>query len=194
MTLDGEIRLTNSRLRNSGQVQKRRACSLNWYGRSPERRPLCGGRLFIRLRSPLRQSRQSTSPPLAARASPTNSALSTRSRVDTRFDPPRIIGTDRANGRVSPHVKRRQVHRRGRHWFADARLRGHPRRSWPRSEKSRDASPCSTKEGKVVKQLGHNKNPKEVGTNRTPKSAWRTGFVTAPTWRGIQRIRRRNSR
>jgi hypothetical protein len=36
------------------------------------------------------------------------------------------------------------------------------------------------KSGKVVKQLGHNKNAKEVGTNRTPKSAWRTGFVTAP--------------
>jgi len=99
--------------------------------------------------------------------------------VDTRFDPPRIIGTDRANGRVV-------------HMSNDGKLIGEVatgllmpacvaiQGDLAAIGEIKGRVTLLDKSGKVVKQLGHNKNPKEVGTNRTPKSAWRTGFVTAP--------------
>ncbi len=99
--------------------------------------------------------------------------------VDTRFDPPRIIGTDRANGRVV-------------HMSTDGKFIGevatgllmpacvaiHGDLAAIGEIKGRIT--LLDKDGKVAKQLGSNDQPKEVGTNRTPKSVWRTGIVTAP--------------
>ena len=99
--------------------------------------------------------------------------------MDTRFDPPRIIGTDRANGRVV-------------HMSTDGKFLGevatglmmpacvaiHGELAAIGEIKGRVT--LLDKAGKVAKQLGYNDQPKEVGTNRTPKSVWRTGIVTAP--------------
>ncbi len=99
--------------------------------------------------------------------------------VDTRFDPPRIIGTDRANGRV--------VHMSTEGKFIGEVTTGllmpacvaiHGDLAAVGEIKGRVT--LLDKEGKVAKQLGYNDKPKEVGTNRTPKSVWRTGIVTAP--------------
>jgi hypothetical protein len=99
--------------------------------------------------------------------------------VDTRFDPPRIIGTDRANGRVvhmSNDGKFIGEVTTGLLMPACVAIQG----DLAAIGEIKGRVTLLDKSGKVVKQLGHNKNPKEVGTNRTPKSAWRTGFVTAP--------------
>ena len=99
--------------------------------------------------------------------------------VDTRFNPPRIIGTDRANGRVihmSNDGKFIGVVADGLLMPACVAIHG----DLAAIGEIKGRVTLLDKSGKVVKQLGHNKNPKEVGTNRTPRSAWRTGFVTAP--------------
>ena len=99
--------------------------------------------------------------------------------VDTRFSPPRIIGTDRANGRVV-------------HMSTDGKFIGevatgllmpacvaiHGDLAAIGEIKGRVT--LLDKDGNVANQLGYNDRPNEVGTNRTPKSVWRTGIVTAP--------------
>jgi len=99
--------------------------------------------------------------------------------VDTRFDPPRIIGTDRANGRV--------VHMSTDGKFIGEIVTGlmmpacvaiHGDLAAIGEIKGRVT--LLDKAGKKAKQLGYNSNPKEVGTNRTPRQSWRTGIVTAP--------------
>jgi hypothetical protein len=99
--------------------------------------------------------------------------------IDTRFQPPRIIGVDRANGRVV-------------HLSLDGELLG---------EVAKDlllpAAVCIhgdlavigeikgritllDKAGKIVAQFGQSDRPEESGTNRTEPDKWRTGIVTAP--------------
>lgn len=99
--------------------------------------------------------------------------------IDTRFDPPRIIGVDRANGRVI-------------HLSLDGEMLG---------EVAKDlllpAAVCIyqdiavigeikgritllEKSGKIVAQFGQSDRPEESGTNKTEPDKWRTGIVTAP--------------
>jgi hypothetical protein len=99
--------------------------------------------------------------------------------IDTRFNPPRIIGCDRANGRVV-------------HMSLDGELLG---------EVAKDlllpAAVCISgdlavvgeikgrvtvldKANKIVAQFGANDHADEVGTNKTPPDKWRPGIVTAP--------------
>ena len=99
--------------------------------------------------------------------------------VDTRFDPPRIIGTDRANGRVvhmSTDGKFIGVVATGLMMPACVAIHG----DLAAIGEIKGRVTLLDKSGKKAKQLGHNSNPKEVGTNRTPRSSWRTGIVTAP--------------
>lgn len=99
--------------------------------------------------------------------------------VDTRFDPPRIIGVDRANGRVV-------------HMSMDGELLGiiakdlllpaavaiHGDLAMIGEIKGRIT--LLDKSGKIVTQFGQSDRPEESGTNKTEPDKWRVGIVTAP--------------
>lgn len=99
--------------------------------------------------------------------------------VDTRFTPARIIGVDRANGRVV-------------HMSMDGEFLGvvakdllmpaavviHGDHAIIGEIKGRVT--ILDKEGKIVSQFGANDKADEVGTNKTEPTKWRTGIVTAP--------------
>jgi len=99
--------------------------------------------------------------------------------IDTRFSPPRIIGCDRANGRVI-------------HMSLDGEFLGvvasdlmlpaavtiHGDLAIVGEIKGRVTA--LDKSGKVASRLGANENADEIGTNKTEPDKWRTGFVTAP--------------
>lgn len=99
--------------------------------------------------------------------------------IDTRFDPPRIIGVDRANGRVV-------------HLSLDGEFLGvivkdlmlpaavavHGDLAVIGEIKGRVT--MLDKSGKIVAQFGTNDRADEVGTNKTEPDKWRPGFVTAP--------------
>jgi hypothetical protein len=99
--------------------------------------------------------------------------------IDTRFSPPRIIGVDRAHGRVV-------------HMSLDGQFLGVVAK-----DLLLPAAVCIykdeaiigeikgrvtvlDKEGKIVSQFGANDHADETGTNKTEPAKWRTGFVTAP--------------
>ena len=99
--------------------------------------------------------------------------------VDTRFSPPRLLGTDRANMRVihmSLDGKFIGEVAKGLLLPACAAIHG----DLAAIGEIKGRVTLLDKEGKVVKQLGYNDKQDEVGTNRTPKIKWRTGIVTAP--------------
>jgi hypothetical protein len=99
--------------------------------------------------------------------------------IDTRFSPPRIIGVDRANGRVV-------------HMSLDGEFLGvvatdlnlpaavviHGDHAVIGEIKGRIT--LLDKAGKVAAQFGANDHADEVGTNKTEPDKWRPGFVTAP--------------
>ncbi len=99
--------------------------------------------------------------------------------IDTRFDPPRIIGCDRANGRVV-------------HLSLDGDLLGvivtdlllpaavavHGDLAVIGEIKGRIT--VLDKTGKIVAQIGANAVADEAGTNKTEPDRWRPGIVTAP--------------
>lgn len=99
--------------------------------------------------------------------------------IDTRFSPPRIIGCDRANGRVV-------------HMSLDGEFLGvvakdlilpaavviHGDLAVIGEIKGRIT--ILDKAGKIAAQLGANDHADETGTNRTEPDKWRPGFVTAP--------------
>lgn len=99
--------------------------------------------------------------------------------IDTRFEPARIIGCDRANGRVV-------------HMSLDGEFLGdivkdlllpaavavHGDLAVIGEIKGRIT--LLDKAGKIVAQLGANDRADETGTNKTEPDKWRTGFVTAP--------------
>ena len=99
--------------------------------------------------------------------------------IDTRFTPARIIGCDRANGRVI-------------HMSLDGDFLGvvakdlllpaavviHGDQAIIGEIKGRVS--VLDKEGKIVAQFGANDKADEVGTNKTEPAKWRTGVVTAP--------------
>lgn len=99
--------------------------------------------------------------------------------IDPRFDPPRIIGCDRANLRVV-------------HLSLDGEFRGviakdlllpaavaiHGDHAVIGEIKGRVT--ILDKAGAIVAQMGANTAADEVGTNKTEPDKWRTGVVTAP--------------
>lgn len=99
--------------------------------------------------------------------------------IDTRFDPPRIIGVDRANGRVI-------------HMSFDGELLGEIAKDLllPAAVaihgdlaaigEIKGRVTLLDKAGKIVAQIGANDQADEVGTNKTEPDKWRTGVVTAP--------------
>jgi hypothetical protein len=99
--------------------------------------------------------------------------------VDTRFDPPRIIGVDRANGRVI-HMSL------DGDWLGDvakdllmpAAVVIHGDFAVIGEIKGRIT--LLDKAGKIVAQFGQSDRPEESGTNKTEPDKWRTGIVTAP--------------
>jgi hypothetical protein len=99
--------------------------------------------------------------------------------VDTRFSPPRLLGTDRANMRVihmSLDGKFLGEVAKGLLLPACAAIHG----DLAAIGEIKGRVTLLDKEGKVFKQLGYNDHKDEVGTNRTPRIKWRTGIMTAP--------------
>lgn len=99
--------------------------------------------------------------------------------IDTRFDPPRVIGCDRANGRVV-------------HLSLDGEFLGVvatdlllPAAVAIRGEfavigEIKGRISVLDKAGKVIATMGANTAADEVGTNKTEPDKWRPGIVTAP--------------
>ncbi|MDF1659083.1 MAG: hypothetical protein P1U58_15810 [Verrucomicrobiales bacterium] len=99
--------------------------------------------------------------------------------IDTRFDPPRIVGVSRTDGRVV-------------HLSLDGEFIGDVATDLlkPAALVVQDdllavgeilgRVTLIDKEGNIVKQLGANENEDEVGTNKTEPAKWRTGVVNAP--------------
>lgn len=99
--------------------------------------------------------------------------------VDTRFDPPRLVGTDRANNRVV-------------HLSMDGELLGEvatgllmPAAAVVQGDylavgEIKGRVTVFDRENRVVARLGENPNAAEVGTNRVEPAKWRPGIVNAP--------------
>jgi hypothetical protein len=99
--------------------------------------------------------------------------------IDSRFDPPRLIGTDRANGRVV-------------HLSLDGEMLGvvasdllmpaavvvHGDLAIVAEIKGRMTA--LDKAGRIAARFGANDVADEVGTNKTEPDRWRPGIVTAP--------------
>ena len=99
--------------------------------------------------------------------------------IDTRFTPARIIGVDRANGRVV-------------HMGLDGKFLGviasdmllpaavAVQGDYAVIGEIKGQVTVLDKAGKVVAKFGTNTNPAEAGTNKAEPSVWRAGVVTAP--------------
>jgi hypothetical protein len=99
--------------------------------------------------------------------------------IDTRFDPPRVIGVDRANGRVIYlSLDGDWLGEVAKDLLMPAAVAIHGDLAVIGEIKGRIT--LLDKAGKTVAQLGANDKANEVGTNRTEPDKWRVGFVTAP--------------
>jgi hypothetical protein len=99
--------------------------------------------------------------------------------IDSRFEPARIIGMDRANNRVV-------------HLGLDGKFIGvveeglllpacvHIHGDWAVVGELRGRVTILDKKGNIYAQVGGNNKKDEIGTNRTPPTKWREGIVTAP--------------
>jgi len=99
--------------------------------------------------------------------------------IDSRFNPARIIGMDRANNRVV-------------HMGLDGKFIGvveeglllpacvHIHGDWAVIGELRGRVTILDKKGNIYAQVGGNSQKDEIGTNRTPPTKWREGIVTAP--------------
>jgi len=99
--------------------------------------------------------------------------------IDSRFNPARIIGMDRANNRVV-------------HLGLDGKFIGvveeglllpacvHIHGDWAVIGELRGRVTILDKKGNIYAQFGGNSKKDEIGTNRTPPTKWREGIVTAP--------------
>jgi hypothetical protein len=99
--------------------------------------------------------------------------------IDTRFDPPRIIGCDRANGRMvhmSLDGDFLGVITTGLHMPAAVTIHG----DLAIVGELKGPITVLDKAGKIVAQMGTNDHPEEVGTNKAAPDVWRPGIVTAP--------------
>ena len=99
--------------------------------------------------------------------------------IDTRFNPARIIGMDRANNRVV-HLgldgKFIGVVKEGLLLPACVHIHG----EWAVIGELRGRVTILDKQGNIYAQVGGNSKKDEIGTNRTPPAKWRNGVVTAP--------------
>ena len=99
--------------------------------------------------------------------------------IDSRFNPARIIGMDRANNRVV-HLgldgKFIGVVKEGLLLPACVHIHG----DWAVIGELRGRVTILDKKGNIYAQVGGNSKKDEIGTNRTPPTKWREGIVTAP--------------
>ena len=99
--------------------------------------------------------------------------------IDTRFDPPRLIGCDRANGRVvHMSLDGEFLGDVAKDLLLPAAVAIHGDLAVIGEIKGRIT--MLDKEGKIVAQFGANDHADEVGTNKTEPDKWRPGVVTAP--------------
>lgn len=100
--------------------------------------------------------------------------------IDTRFEPARLIGTDRQNGRVvyfSPDGKLQGVIITDLKRPSSLALQGD---YLAIGELAGGRIILVDKEGKIVTQMGTNTAADTVGVNATPPEKWQPGQVTAP--------------
>ncbi len=99
--------------------------------------------------------------------------------IDTRFTPARIIGTDRANGRVvHMSLEGEFLGVIVKDLMMPAAVAIHGDHAIIGEIKGRVT--VLDKDGKIAAQFGANDKADEVGTNKTEPTKWRTGVVTAP--------------
>ncbi|MEO6785401.1 MAG: hypothetical protein ABI318_04645 [Chthoniobacteraceae bacterium] len=99
--------------------------------------------------------------------------------IDTRFSPPRIIGCDRANGRVvHMSLDGKFLGVVAKDLLLPAAVAIHGDLAVIGELKGRVT--ILDKEGKIVAQFGANDHADETGTAKTEPDKWRTGVVTAP--------------
>jgi len=99
--------------------------------------------------------------------------------VDTRFEPARIVGTDRANGRVVHMTLEGQIIgdvATGLLMPAAVAIHG----DLLAIGEIKGRVTILDKEGKIVAQLGANDIAAETGTNKVEPAKWRPGIVNAP--------------
>ena len=99
--------------------------------------------------------------------------------IDTRYDPPRILGADREGLRlihVSLEGKFLGVY--AKDVLRPAAVAVHGDLAVTGEIKGR--ATLYDKAGKIVAQLGHNTKPGETATNRLPPAKWRPGYFSAP--------------
>jgi hypothetical protein len=113
------------------------------------------------------------------KAAPYNFKTLHKIAIDNRFDPPRLVGTDRANNRVV-------------HLSLEGEVIGEvatdllmPAAAVVQGDflavgEIKGRVTIFDKENKVVARLGENPNPAEVGTNKIEPAQWRNGIVNAP--------------
>ena len=99
--------------------------------------------------------------------------------IDTRFTPARIIGVDRANGRVvHMSLDGEFLGAIAKDMLLPAAVAVHG--DYAAIGEIKGQVTILDKAGKVVARFGTNTNPDEAGTNKAEPSKWRTGIVTAP--------------
>jgi len=110
---------------------------------------------------------------------PYNFATLHKIAIDTRFDPVRVAGVSRTDGRVV-------------HMSLDGKYIGDiatgllkpaalvVKGDYLAVGEILGRVTVLDKAGKIYKQLGHNENADEVGTNKTEPAKWRPGIVNAP--------------
>ena len=99
--------------------------------------------------------------------------------IDTRFDPARVVGVSRADGRVvHMSMDGEYLGNVATDLLMPAALVVHGDYLAVGEIKGRVT--ILNKDGSIYKQLGHNENADEVGTNKTEPAKWRTGIVNAP--------------
>jgi hypothetical protein len=99
--------------------------------------------------------------------------------IDTRYDPPRILGADREGLRlihISLEGKFLGVY--AKDVLRPAAVAVHGDLAVTGEIKGR--ATLYDKAGKIVAQLGHNTKPGETATNRLAPAKWRPGFFSAP--------------
>ncbi len=99
--------------------------------------------------------------------------------IDTRYNPPRILGADREGLRlihISLDGKFLGVY--AKDVLRPAAVAVHGDLAVAGEIKGR--ATLYDKAGKIVAQLGHNTKPGETATNRLPPAKWRPGFFSAP--------------
>lgn len=113
------------------------------------------------------------------KAAPYNFKTLHKIAIDNRFDPPRLVGTDRANNRVV-------------HLSLEGELLGEiatdllmPAAAVVQGDllavgEIKGRVTVFDKENQVVARLGENPNPQEVGTNKVEPAQWKPGVVNAP--------------